>query len=103
MAGLRRLPAAPPDTFARAAQVVLNALFVSPEADLATLQALGDSDHPLLAGVASQVASYLWEGAGDLDRALAAARRALSAFERRGSAWLLAAAHSRIGELCLQD
>jgi predicted ATPase/DNA-binding SARP family transcriptional activator len=100
--GLRRLPPAPPDTFARAAQVVMTALFVSPEADLATLQALGDSDQPLLAGLASQVASYLWEGAGDLDRALAAARRALSAFERQGSTWILAAAHSRIGELCLQ-
>jgi predicted ATPase/DNA-binding SARP family transcriptional activator len=100
--GLRRLPPAPPDTLARAAQVVLTALFVSPEADLATLQALGDSDQPLLAGLASQVASYFWEGTGDLDRALAAARRALAAFERRGSTWILAAAHSRIGELCLQ-
>jgi predicted ATPase len=102
VAGLRRMPLAPPDTFARAAQVVLNALFVSPEADLATLQALGDSDQPLLAGIASQVGSYLWEAAGDPDRALAAARQALSAFERRGGAWVLAAAHSRIGELCLQ-
>ncbi|HEY6478717.1 MAG TPA: BTAD domain-containing putative transcriptional regulator, partial [Streptosporangiaceae bacterium] len=102
VAGLRRLPPAPPDTFARAAQVVVNALFVSPEADLATLQALAGSDQPLLAGIAAQVASYLWEAAGDLDRALAAARRAVSAFERRGGAWVVAAAHARIGELCLQ-
>jgi hypothetical protein len=48
------------------------------------------------------VASYAWEAAGDLDGALAAARRALAAFERRGGAWLRAGAHSRIGELCLQ-
>jgi hypothetical protein len=100
LAGLRRLPLAPPDTFARAAQAVLNAL--RPEADLAALQALSRSDQPLLAGMASTVTSYALEGAGDLDGALAAARQALPAFERRGGVWLLVAAHSRIGELCLQ-
>jgi hypothetical protein len=102
LVGLRRLPAAPPDTFARAAQAVLNALNGPPEADLAALQALGESDQPLVAGMASQVASYAWEEAGDLDGALAAARRSLAAFERHGSAWLRAAAHARIGELCLE-
>jgi len=102
LVGLRRLPPAPPDTFARAAQAVLSALDGSPEADLATLRTLGDSNQPLLSGMANSVASYAWEGAGDLDGALAAARRALEALERRGSAWLRAAVHSRIGELCLQ-
>jgi predicted ATPase/DNA-binding SARP family transcriptional activator len=102
LAGLRRLPSAPPDTFARAAQAVLTALNGPPEADLATLNALGDSDEPLLAGIASSVASYAREAAGDTGGALAAARRALAAFERRGGAWLRAAAHSRLGELCLQ-
>ena len=102
LVGLRRLPPAPPDTFARAAHAVLNALAESPRIDLATLQALGHSDQPLLAGMANMVASYAWEGAGDRDSALAAARRALAAFERRGGAWLRAAAHSQIGELCLQ-
>jgi hypothetical protein len=100
--GLRRLPAAPPDTFARAAQAVLNALDGSPEADFATLHALGQSDQPLVAGMADHMASYVWEGAGDLDGALTAARRSLAAWERRGSAWLRAAAHARIGELCLR-
>jgi predicted ATPase/DNA-binding SARP family transcriptional activator len=100
--GLRRLPSAPPDTFARAAQAVLNALNGQPEADLAALRALGESDQPLVAGMASQVASYAWEEAGDLGGALAAARRSLAAFEREGSAWLRAAAHARIGELYLQ-
>jgi predicted ATPase/DNA-binding SARP family transcriptional activator len=100
--GLRRLPPAPPNTFARAAQAVLNALNGQPEADLAVLQALGESDQPLVAGLASQVASYAWEEAGDTGGALAAARRSLAAFERRGSAWLRTAAHARIGELCLQ-
>ena len=102
LVGLRRLPPAPPDTFARAAQAVLNALAGSPEADFATLHALGQSDQPLVAGMANYMASYVWEEAGDLDGALAAARRSLAAFERRGSAWLRAAAHARIGELCLQ-
>jgi hypothetical protein len=102
LVGLRRLPLAPPDTFARAAQAVLNALDGPPEAGFAALQALGDSDQPLLAGMASTVASYASEEAADLDGALAAARRALAAFERCGSAWLRTAAHSRIGELCLQ-
>ena len=102
LVGLRRLPPAPPDTFARAAQAVLSALHGPPEADLAALQALGESDQPLVAGMASYVTSYAWEEAGDLDGALAAARRSLAAFEHRGSAWLRAAAHARIGELCLQ-
>jgi predicted ATPase/DNA-binding SARP family transcriptional activator len=102
LTGLRRLPPAPPDTFARAAQAVLNALGELPEVDLATLHELGDSDQPLLAGMASTMASYAWEAAGDLDAALTAARRSLAAFERRGGAWLRTAAHARIGELCLQ-
>jgi predicted ATPase/DNA-binding SARP family transcriptional activator len=102
LVGLRRLPAAPPDTFARAAQAVLNALGGSPEADFATLHALGDSDQPLVAGMASYMASYAWEEAGDLNGALTAARRSLAAWQRRGSAWLRAGAHARIGELCLQ-
>ncbi|MBO0817506.1 MAG: AfsR/SARP family transcriptional regulator, partial [Actinobacteria bacterium] len=100
--GLRRLPPAPPDTFARAAQAVLNALAGPAPADIATLAVLGGSDQPLVAGLANVMTSYASEGAGDLDGALAAARRALAAFERHGGAWLRAAAHSRIGELCLQ-
>ena len=102
LAGLRRLPLAPPDTFARAAQAVLSALTGPPEAYLAAVQELSRSDQPLLAGMASTVESYALEGAGDLDGGLAAARQALPAFERRGGVWLLVAAHSRIGELCLQ-
>jgi predicted ATPase/DNA-binding SARP family transcriptional activator len=102
LVGLRRLPSAPPDTFARAAQSVLNALGVPPEADLAALDTLGDSDQPLLAGIANYVISYAGEAAGDTGGALTAARRTLAAFERRGGAWLRAAAHARIGELCLQ-
>src|SRR6202012_103297 len=93
-----RLPPAPPDTFARAAQAVLNVLHGPPEADLAALQALGESDQPLVAGAANYVTSYAWEEAGDSGNALAAARRSLAAFKHRGSGWLWAAAHARIGE-----
>jgi predicted ATPase/DNA-binding SARP family transcriptional activator len=99
LVGLRRLPPAPPDTFAGAAQAVLNALAGSPGADFASL---GQSDQPLVAGMANYMASYVREEAGDLDGALAAARRSLASFERRGGAWLRTAAHARIGELCLQ-
>jgi predicted ATPase/DNA-binding SARP family transcriptional activator len=102
LVGLRRLPPAPPDTFARAAQAVLNALGTPPDADLAALRALGGSDQPLLAGMADTVASYAREEAGDTGGALAAARRSLASLERSGSAWLRTAAHARIGELCLQ-
>jgi predicted ATPase len=102
LAGLRRLPPAPPDTFARAAQAVVAGLGGPPEAFLATLDTLGHSDQPLLAGLANFVASYAWEAAGDPDGALAAAQRALAEFERCGSAWLRAAAHAQIGELCLR-
>jgi predicted ATPase/DNA-binding SARP family transcriptional activator len=102
LVGLRRLPPAPPDTFARAAQAVLSALGGPPEAGLVAVQALGESDQPLVAGMASYVASYAREEAGDTGGALAAARRSLAAFERHGSAWLRTAAHARIGELCLQ-
>jgi predicted ATPase/DNA-binding SARP family transcriptional activator len=102
LAGLRRLPPAPPDTFARAAQAVLSVLHGPPEADLVALQALGESDQPLVAGAANYVTSYAWEEAGDTGGALAAARRSLAAFELRGSGWLRAAGHARIGELCLQ-
>jgi len=102
LVGLRRLPPAPPGTFARAAEVVLNTLAGSPGVDFAALQALGESDQPLVAGIANYVASYAWEEAGDTGGALAAARRSLAAFERRGSAWLRTGAHARIGELCLQ-
>ena len=102
LVGLRRLPPAAPDTFAGAAELVLNTLAGSHEVDVEALQALGENDQPLVAGLASYVASYIWEEAGDADGALAAARRSLAALERRGSAWLRAAAHSRIGELCLK-
>jgi predicted ATPase/DNA-binding SARP family transcriptional activator len=102
LARLRRLPPAPPDTFARAAQAVLDALARAPGPEGSALWALGDSAHPLVAGLACAVASYACEEAGDTGGALAAAQRSLAAFEPRGGVWLRTAAHARVGELCLQ-
>ena len=50
LVGLRRLQPAPPDTFARAAHAVLNALHGPPGADLAAMRALSESDQPLVVG-----------------------------------------------------
>ncbi|MFK4190059.1 ATP-binding protein [Streptomyces sparsogenes] len=102
LATLRRLPPAPPDTLTRAIAAVLAP---APEVlgpDPAPLRALCESDEPLLAGAAHAVESYVLERAGDVDGALRAARGMLAAFRGRSPAWVMALAHSRIGELCLQ-
>jgi len=98
LVALRRLPPAPPDTLVRAVAVVLG---TAPD-ERATLDQLCDSDEPLVAGVASSVASYYRENEGDLDSALKAARRTLEAFEQRRLPYVGAVAHARISELCLQ-
>ena len=102
LVGLRRLPPAPPDTFARAA---------AGRAERAGRAARGG---PRGAGRAVPTATSRcsrawptrspatrWEGGRPGRRAgggAAGARRVRAP----GSAWLRAAAHSRIGELCLQ-
>jgi hypothetical protein len=91
---LRRLPQAPPDTLARAVDVVVR--------DPSALPELCESDQPLLAGLANSVASYVLENVNDLDGALTAARRALTAFEKGVALALRTVAHSRISELCLR-
>jgi hypothetical protein len=98
LVALRRLPPAPPNTLARAGAVVLSAA----AEDRSALHVLGDSDEPLVNGVANSIASYVWDNEGDLDGALRAAARMLEAFENRGLPWPRALAHTRISELCLQ-
>ncbi|GGN78174.1 hypothetical protein GCM10011579_061140 [Streptomyces albiflavescens] len=98
LATLRRLPPAPPDTLVRAAATVLDAL---PRAH-SELPALCDSTEPLVTGVANSAMSFVAENENDPERALGAARRSLAALDGRGSPWMLAQAHARIGELCLQ-
>ena len=98
---VRRLPPAPPDTLTRAMEIVLRALTLAPGPATTALHALCASDNPLLAGIANGVASTVWENDNDLDNAVEAARRTLTAFENRGMPLLTALAHSRMGELCL--
>jgi predicted ATPase/DNA-binding SARP family transcriptional activator len=101
---LRRLPPGPPDTVIGAFARVLN---TAPEflgSERAALEALCESDQPVLAGIANGFASYLWETEGDLDGALKAARRMLEPFENQQppTPWMQSLAHSRISELCMQ-
>lgn len=92
---LRRLAPAPPDTLIRAIAIVLCAV----PGDPSVLSELCESDEPLLAGVASGVASYLWENGGDPDGALKAAERMLEVFERRDFPVMRILASSRLAEL----
>lgn len=96
LVALHRLPLAPPDTLIRAIHIALCA------PDVPALLELSTSDEPLLAGVANYVLSYMWENGNDRDSALDAARRMLSCFEQDGGPVILAVAHGRVGELCLQ-
>jgi hypothetical protein len=95
LAVLRRLPPARPDTLVGAVATVLCAL-------PGPLDALCESDEPLLACVAGFVASYVWEARNDLDRALAAARRMLDACGDTPVPLLRIMVPSRLGELCLR-
>ncbi|TCO61057.1 ATP-binding protein [Actinocrispum wychmicini] len=96
LVALRRLPPAPPDTFVRAAAIVLQAR--TPQAILA----LSDSPEPLIAGIANALASYGWEKELDHGNALKAARRMLDLFENTTIVWMRVLGHSRIAELSLQ-
>jgi predicted ATPase/DNA-binding SARP family transcriptional activator len=101
---LRRLPPGPPNTVIGALAKVLN---TAPEflgSERSALEALCQSDEPVLAGIANGFASYVWENEGDLDGALKAARRMLEPFENQQppTPWMQSLAHSRISELCMQ-
>jgi hypothetical protein len=98
LAALRDFPPAPPGSLAGAIQIVLHALTDG----LDSLYALCDADEPLPAGMACYVVSYVLETGNDLDGALHAARRMLTAVEAGVNPWLEAVAHARIGELGLQ-
>ncbi|MFJ2745143.1 ATP-binding protein [Streptomyces sp. NPDC087440] len=99
---LRRLPQAPPDTLLRAVAVVLGAVPASRPPGHEALRVLCADERPLVAGVAECVATYVWEYAYDTGRALASARRAITALAPLGTTSLLLMCHSRRSELCLQ-
>ncbi|MHA4816667.1 ATP-binding protein [Streptomyces aculeolatus] len=102
LATLRRLPPAEPDTLLRALAVVLCAVPDMRAPDYGALDELRASDAPLLACIAECVASYLLEHAHEPERALAAARRMLTAVEAEPNPSLSLLAHSRCSELCME-
>lgn len=99
---LRRLPPAPPDTLLRAIAVVLSAVPEMLPPDYDVLRELCDSEQPLLAGIAECVATYIWESEHDIDRALASARRVITALTPVDNPFLQVMGHARLSELCLQ-
>ena len=98
LVALRRLPPAPPTSLVRACDVLLR---IAPQ-DPAALPGLGDSDEPLVAGLAHAVLSYLHEGRSDAEQALTASRRMLARLECHPFPWVVAMARTRVSELCLQ-
>ncbi|MFE3884864.1 ATP-binding protein [Streptomyces lydicus] len=99
---LRRLPPAPPDTLPRAIAAVLSAVPEMLPPDYQVLRTFCDSESPLVAGIAECVATYIWEYAHDIDRALASARRMTAALAGVGNPALQLVGHSRLSELCLR-
>ena len=104
LVGLRRLPAAPPDTPARATAIVLGTVVGAREERMSALHLLCDSDEPMLAAMANTVAGFVWQSVNDPDSALKAARRTLAAFDGHEEQfpWFQVMTHSRLGELCLE-
>jgi len=100
---LRRLPPAPPDTLLRAVNVVLNAVPDMHPPHYARLQELCDAGEPLLAGVATCVASYVWESEHEPERALECARRMTGTLGPLGNPSMMLLTHGRISQLCLQS
>ncbi|WP_067820811.1 ATP-binding protein [Actinomadura kijaniata] len=101
LAALRRLPDAPSGTPGRTLTTVLRALPELVGRDPATVRRLCDGGDPPLAGAAETALSYVHEHQGDMDLALAAAERALAAFEETGHRGTLFLAHARVGELAM--
>lgn len=100
---LRRLPPAPPDTVLRALAVVLAAVPEMHPPHYDRLRELCEADAPVLAGVASGVASYVWESRHETERALDCARRMLQALLPVGNPAMTLVGRGRISELCLQS
>ncbi|QLH22748.1 BTAD domain-containing putative transcriptional regulator [Streptomyces sp. Rer75] len=101
LAVLRRLPPGAPGTLIGALATVLSRIPEVLGPDRTALERLCASDEPLVAGAAEGVAGYLWESENEPERAMAAARRMLAAFEGRRVPWLTVMGHSRLSELCL--
>ncbi|MGW0659292.1 ATP-binding protein [Streptodolium elevatio] len=99
---LRRLPPPAPDTLVHALDLMLRALPELRSPDFTRLRELCASDAPLLQGVADCFASYLWEYAHDVDAALDASRRMLTALSPLRNPATQMLGLGRVSELCLQ-
>jgi predicted ATPase len=100
---LRRLPPAPPGTLLGAvAQVLLAVPELDPPA-YTRLEELCEAGEPLVAGVATCVASYVWEAEHDIGRALEYARRMAGTLGALGNPSMDLLSHGRISELCLRS
>ncbi|MEU7648071.1 hypothetical protein [Streptomyces huasconensis] len=99
---LRRLPPAPPDTLLRATAVALSAIPEMLPPDYEVLRRLCRSEQPLVAGIADCVASYVWENEHDIDRALASARRMITALGSVANPSMQVMCHARLSDMCLQ-
>jgi predicted ATPase len=99
---LRRLPPAPPDTVLRALAVVLCAVPEMRPPGYARLAELAAAREPLLACLASGVASYVWESGQQPERALEYARRMLDTLGDHDNPMLRLLSHGRISDLCLK-
>ncbi|MER5946439.1 BTAD domain-containing putative transcriptional regulator [Streptomyces sp. NPDC001904] len=102
LVALRRLPAAPPDTLLRATAAVLSAVPEMRPPDHAALRRLCADRQPLVAGIAEGIATYVWEHAHDLDRAIASAHRMLTELAPADNPSVQLMAHSRLSELYLR-
>ncbi|MFE6282696.1 ATP-binding protein [Streptomyces sp. NPDC057877] len=100
---LRRLPPAPPDTWVRALAVVLLAVPEIQPPRYARLRELCDADAPMLAGIASGVASYVWQSENDNELALHYARRMLDVLAPLDNPAMVLLGHMRLSDLCLQQ
>lgn len=99
---LRRLPPAPPDTLLRATAVVLCAVPEMLPPDYEVLQELCHSEQPLVAGIAEYIATHVWENEHDIDRALASARRMITALAPVANPAMQVISHARMSDMCLQ-
>ncbi|MER6917442.1 BTAD domain-containing putative transcriptional regulator [Streptomyces sp. NPDC000594] len=100
---LRRLPPAPPDTLLRAGAVVLGAVPGIRAPGYEVLHELCASDHPLVAGLAECIATYVWEYEHEIGRAIVSARRTVTALAPFDNPSLHLMAHSRLSDLCLRS
>lgn len=102
LALLRRLPKAPTSTYISAMGEMLAQVREISQPSSTVLRTMSESSDPTLACVASGLATQIWENEGLLDDALGAAKMLVEFVPDGASPWLIATAHTRLGELYQQ-